>query len=167
MSFCGMRKRERPLRRKEIDKGKGKQRESHPGPDVRDEHFEDFEKFEQTRLLQRKSADFEWARNDQLSVILEILEETSRNTPNWEKEESALGLDRALPAPRPQIPPLKRTRFVDRDSNIRPIPEHQHYEYFGKMSSEQRSSPGTPRPIAPPPRDVSRARNCGHLTKKI
>jgi hypothetical protein len=35
----------------------------------------------------RKSADFQWAREDQLSVILEILESESRNTPIWEQPD--------------------------------------------------------------------------------
>jgi hypothetical protein len=97
MSFCGLRNREeRELRR--LQKGKSVQRgnESHnpASVDVRDK-YEDSEDHERKRLLRRKSADFEWAREDRLSVILDILEESSRkgNTPNWEKDESVLGWD--------------------------------------------------------------------------
>jgi hypothetical protein len=126
-----------------------------PAIDVRGSHkYEDFEDHQRNRLLRRKSADFEWAREDQLSIILEILEESSRkgNTPNWEKDESALGWDRVItpppPAP-PSIPPLKRTRFIDRDSRIRLIPEH----YAVNMSDGR--TPESLRPIQTPPRDVS------------
>jgi hypothetical protein len=154
MSFCGLRNQEkRELRR--LQKGKSVERANdlyNPASvDVRGE-YEDFEDHERIRLLRRKSADFEWAREDQLSVILEILEESSRkgNTPNWEKDESALGWDRVItPVSPPRIPPLKRTRFVDRDSRIRPIPEH----YAVNMSDGR--TPESPRPIQTPPRDVS------------
>lgn len=155
MSFCGLRNREKKALRR-LQKGKSVERgNSSYNPafvDVRDE-YDDYEDNERNRLLhRRKSADFEWAREDQLSVILEILEESSRkgNTPNWEKDESSLGWDRATPpAPAPRIPPLKRTRFVDRDSRIRPIPEH----YAVNMSDKR--TPESPRPIQTPPRDVS------------
>lgn len=155
MSFCGLRNREkRELRR--LQKGKSVERgnDSYNNPasrfvDVRGEHDDFDDSNERNQLLRRKSADFEWAREDQLSVILEILEETSRNTPNWEKDESALGWDRVTPPAPPKIPPLKRTRFVDRDSRIRPIPEH----YAVNMS--EKITPDSPRPIQSPPRDVS------------
>jgi hypothetical protein len=153
MSFCGLRNRERREARR-LRKGKTVERNDsyNPAPvDVRDD-YQDFEDHERNRLLRRKSAEFEWAREDQLSVILEILEESSRkgNTPNWEKDESALGWDRVItpPAP-PRIPLLKRTRFVDRDSRIKPIPEN----YAVNMSD--RRTPDSPRPIQTPPRDVS------------
>jgi len=42
---------------------------------------------EKQNLLRKKSADFEWAREDQLSVVLELLEDESRVTPGWEKAE--------------------------------------------------------------------------------
>jgi hypothetical protein len=149
MSFCGLRNREkRELRR--LQKGKSVERgiESHnpASVDVRDE-YEDSEDHERKRLLRRKSADFEWAREDQLSVILEILEESSRkgNTPNWEKDESVLGWDRVVTPRAPRVPPLKRT---DRDSRIPPIPEH----YAVNMSD--RRTPESPRPLQTPPRDV-------------
>ena len=150
MSFCGLRNREkRELHR--LQKGKSVERgnESHnpASVDVRDE-YEDSEDHERNRLLRRKSADFEWAREDQLSVILEILEESSRkgNTPNWEKDESVLGWDRVVtPRAPPRVPPFERT---DRDSRILPIPEH----YAVNMSD--RRTPESPRPIQTPPRDV-------------
>jgi hypothetical protein len=131
-----------------VERGRADESKNPASVDVSDEHDEHGD-YEGTRLLRRqKSVDFEWAREDQLSVILKILEETSRNRPNWEKDESTLGWDRAPPPP-PRIPSLERTRFVDQDSRIRPISEH----YSVNMS--ERRTPETLRPIQPPPTDVS------------
>jgi hypothetical protein len=120
----------------------------------------------------RSSADFTWpwAREDQLSVILETLSEAGsrrESEPTWERHRGTESgdLDVAVrssttPSAHPYplqnertqryIPSFKRTRFIDQD-----IPEHEYYVPEDKMSDNSRPSPEIPRPIAPPPQDVS------------
>lgn len=159
MSFCGLRK-PRPLRRRKEEKGKGKsvQRNEDPGRlDVRDWNNDSESESDAKGLLQqhqvhhqrKKSADFDWAREDQLSTILEHLEESRKNTPNWENEPNAKRDD-----PKPVFVPkfssaaFKKTRFLEYSSSI---PE----ERIPLMSFSGSKTPDTPRSIAPPPRDVS------------
>lgn len=153
MLLCGLRK-PRPLRRKQDDKGKGKE---DPGrPDVRHRN-NDSEAEPGTRgLLQhqpKQSADFDWAREDQLSTILENLDENRRSTPNWENEPNAKWDSAAAVAPvfasKFASATCKKTRFLEYVSSS--ISEDR----IPLMSFSERKSPETPRPIAPPPKDVS------------
>lgn len=162
MWFCGLRK-PRPLRPRKLDKGKSVEQDyeaDSPGRlDVREGRSRDdnsglAEGFE---LRQQKTrANFDWAREDQLSTILEQISERSRtNTPNWENEPSAKAADAKWdPAPSPTFVPkfasaaFKKTRFVEHVDNI---PEDR----LPLMSFPAGKSPDTPRSITPPPRDVS------------
>jgi hypothetical protein len=150
MSFCGLRK-PRPLRRRKEDKGKGKE---DPGRiDVRDWRNDSESESEAKGLLQqrKKSANFDWAREDQLSTILENLDENRRTTPNWENEPNA----KWDPAPPPAFVPkfasaaFKKTRFLEYVTSS--IPEDR----IPLMSFSGSKTPETPKSIAPPPRDVS------------
>lgn len=119
-----------------------------------------------SNLRKRKSANFEWARSDQLSVILEILEKTSNaGTPQWEKTEAALKWDTIPKLSPPPPSPLfkgkgkeKRTRWLDYEYGLR-TPESGYPPYYLPLtmstSSGRRDSPVTPRAIEPPPTDVS------------
>jgi hypothetical protein len=101
----------------------------------------------------KKSADFQWAREDQLSVILEIFDgdkesRRSSSTPKWEEKEkegprrrTSLDWDKV-----PRLEPFKRTRFLDQQFSL-----SDHLE----VMSSRRTSPGTPKPIEAPPTDVS------------
>ena len=103
----------------------------------------------------RKSANFEWAREDQLSVILAILEgESRRNTPNWDdwdqEEFAALNWEKV-----PRIPSF-HSSFYQRigrqefGSLLNSPTKSDH-----SIMSERRPSPESVRPFLPPPRDVS------------
>jgi hypothetical protein len=119
-------------------KGKQKQQppQPHPQPPVR---------------RRKKSTDFQWAREDQLSIILEILDgdkESRRSTPRWEQKEKegprkrpSLDWDKV-----PRLEPFKRTRFLDQRFSL-----SDHLE----VMSSRKTSPGTSRPIEAPPTDVS------------
>lgn len=121
-----------------------------------------------SNLRKRKSANFEWARSDQLSVILEILEKTSNaGTPQWEKTEAALKWDTIPKLSPPPPSPLfkgkgkgkeKRTRWLDYEYGLR-TPESGYPPYYSPLemstSLGRRDSPVTPRAIEPPPTDVS------------
>lgn len=114
-------------------------------------------------LRRRRSSDLRWQREqDQLSVILETLSETGSTRRSreqtWDSEDLAEVLE--FPArhnvnisSQPRIRPFKKTRFEDS------IPEHEDCDPEPtprRMSVSDRGSKGdTPRPIAPPPRDVS------------
>ena len=147
MSFCGLRNPEKKALRRRQKNGKavdrGDESQNLVGGYVR--HSQDDDGSEQIReILRRKSADFEWAREDQLSAILEVLEE--RNTPGWEKEESALGWDQAAP-PVPLLPstattPKKtqKTRFVEVFTPERAeFIERERKQSFASERSERRS----------------------------
>lgn len=120
-----------------------------------------------SNLRKRNSANFDWARSDQLSVILEILEKTSNvGTPQWEKTEAALKWDTItkLSPPPPPTPRFKgkgkekRTRWLDYEYGLR-TPESGYPPYYSPLemstTSGRRDSPVTPRAIEPPPTDVS------------
>ena len=148
MSFCGLRKPPKNLRSLPLRPRQAVQSvlAADPGSlDVRDSHDYDHEDRELQHLLRKRgSANFEWARDDQLSIILASVSEARTRTPTWDTEEVWLKPDKGKA---PFVPHFryKRTRFLDHDD----IPEDYHVE----MSSK--SIPGTPRPIQPPPRDVS------------
>lgn len=115
----------------------------------------------------------QWAREDQLSVILESensLDEIRRqNTPpTWDDDDLDIGRDFGVRYPpsqqsqsrvgrTPRIPGFKKTRFVDQDF----IPEDDYYSQDRRLlsmsdTSRSRKSPSPmPRPIQAPPRDVS------------
>jgi hypothetical protein len=118
--------------------------------DVRDSHdFDDHDHDHEDRELQhllrnRGSANFEWARDDQLSIILESVSEARTRTPNWDTEEIWAGPDKGKAPLGPHFR-FKKTRFLNDDD----IPE----DYRAEMSS--RSIPTMPKPIQPPPKDVS------------
>lgn len=123
----------------------------------------------------RNSDDLRWIREDQLSVILENLSETGSTTQRrsreqaWDSEDLAEVLEFSARHPDVNIPSqprhkrggsgsgYKKTRFEDS------IPEYEYYApepvYRSRMSVSDKSSKGgdIPRPIAPPPRDVSTA----------
>lgn len=165
-TLCGLRRTRhppplRPRRETKKDKGKGKEkavlandhRETHGFLDVSREPIDS----ERKSLLNRPSANFDWAREDQLSTILENLEDSSsRRGDEQDKDHEQPPL---TPTPeqaprKPQVikPRVKRTRFVEHLSS----PGHISKQYREKMSSMSgRRTPETPRPIAAPPRDVS------------
>jgi hypothetical protein len=149
MSFCGLRKPHKNLRTLPLCPRQAVQSvlAADPGAlDVRDSHDYDQDHGDrelQHLLRQRGSANFEWAREDQLSIILESVSEARSRTLNWDTEEIWAKPDREKAPLGPHFR-FKRTRFLNDN-----IPEDHHAE----MSS--RSIPDTPRPIQPPPRDVS------------
>lgn len=127
-------------------------------------------------LRRRRSSElrYEYAREDALSVILENLSETGSTTQRrsreqqWDSEDlaevlefSARHNDTALSS-QPRIRGnYKKTRFEDSKDNRDSIPEYEYYApepvYRSRMSVSDKGSKGgdIPRPIAPPPRDVS------------
>lgn len=159
MSLCGLRRPPplRPRREAKKDKEKGREK-SVPGDEYHDPGLLDVRRepndSERNSLLHRASANFDWAREDQLSTILEFEDSGSR------RDESQ---DYHVPVtPTPEQPPrkarvikprVKRTRFVEHLSS----PGNISKLYRERMSSSMsdRRTPDTPRPIAPPPRDVS------------
>lgn len=109
----------------------------------------------------RKSFDFEWAREDQLSVILERLDIDSLSklssndcSQKWEKERSApkRSLDwERVPRLQKSLPAFKRTRFLDQSYSL-----DEHLTFMSSpKSTGTRMSPSPPRPIEAPPTDVS------------
>ncbi|CZS98632.1 uncharacterized protein RAG0_10095 [Rhynchosporium agropyri] len=110
-------------------------------------------------LLNRPSANFEWAREDQLSTILESFDDTgsrkSRDELERQKEqehwplaplqEEALRKRAAVVKPR-----VKRARFAEHISS----PGHISKQYREKMSMSGARTAESPRPIAPPPKDL-------------
>ena len=151
MSFCGLRKPPKNLRTLPLRPREAVQSvlAADPGSlvDIRDSH--DFDHDHEDRELQhllrkRGNANFEWARDDQLSIILESVSEARTRTPNWDTEEIWAGPDKGKAPLGPHFR-FKRTRFLNDDN----IPE----DYRAEMSSK--SIPTTPKPIQPPPRDVS------------
>lgn len=169
MSFCGLRK-PRPLRRRvqKEDKGKGKlvqhADEAHdPGRLDVSTWRNDSESLSDSKWLlrQKRSANFDWAREDQLSTILEQISnegiDSRRGTPNWENEPNAREENAKWdPAPAPTFAPkfasqaFKKTRFVE---HVDSIPEDRLP--LMSFKSGGRQTPETPRSIAPPPTDVS------------
>ncbi|KAH6668183.1 hypothetical protein B0J14DRAFT_600013 [Halenospora varia] len=115
-------------------------------------------------LRRRKSENFEWAREDQLSVILELLEnESKRGTPGWEKQIEEINwsevprLSPPPPTPKTPTPQMKKTRFPDQDRDRGFRTPGSSYSSSYKMSGSRdrsRSSPATPRLIEPPPTDL-------------
>lgn len=117
-------------------------------------------------IRRRRSTDLKWAREDQLSVILENLSETGSRRENelttstiatWDTEDLVEALDFNVrntqysgDRTHRNIRGFKRTRFVDQD-----IPEYEYCAPEDNMSDRSRTSPEIPKPIAPPPRDVS------------
>ncbi|PQE21293.1 hypothetical protein CJF32_00006433 [Rutstroemia sp. NJR-2017a WRK4] len=132
----------------------------------------------------RRSADFQWAREDQLSVILEILESESRNTPIWEQPDPfrqhtnhpALQKPSTSPipetvaeSPQPETPIRipKYNKIGAKEREYR-IPAYYHSRPSTKQSqqslrapdemsiseSKGGETPETPRPIPHPPRDT-------------
>ncbi|PQE24461.1 DUF967 domain protein [Rutstroemia sp. NJR-2017a BBW] len=132
----------------------------------------------------RRSADFQWAREDQLSVILEILESESRNTPIWEQPDPfrqhtnhpALQNPSTSPipetvaeSPQPETPIRisKYNKIGAKEREYR-IPAYYHSRPSTKQSqqslrapdemsiseSKKGETPETPRPIPHPPRDL-------------
>jgi hypothetical protein len=153
MSFCGLRKPPKNLRTLPLRPREAVQSvlAADPGSlvDVRESH--DFDHDHEDRELQhllrkRGNANFEWARDDQLSIILESVSEARTRTPNWDTEEIWAGPDKGKAPLGPHFR-FKRTRFFNDDD----IPE----DYRAEMSSK--SIPTTPKPIQSPPRDVSSA----------
>lgn len=132
--------------------------ESHGPIDVKRSHERELAKDddddnERSKLLiRRKSADFEWARADQLSVISE--EQSRRNTQIWENDDSwekRLDKGKASRVTTTTYPIVKKTRFSEQES----IPEDW------PLKVEERTMPvdktpvaPSPRSIDPPPRDV-------------
>ena len=109
---------------------------------------------ERKSLLNRPSANFDWAREDQLSTILENLDDSaSRRGDDQEDQQPLTPVPEQAPRkPRVIRSRVKRTRFVEHLSS----PGHISKQYREKMSSMSgRRTPETPRPIAAPPRDVS------------
>ncbi|KAH6710914.1 hypothetical protein DL95DRAFT_322727 [Leptodontidium sp. 2 PMI_412] len=174
-TLCGLRRTRhppplRPRRETKKDKGKGKEkavlandhRETHGFLDVSREPIDS----ERKSLLNRPSANFDWAREDQLSTILENLEDSSsRRGDEQDKDHEQPPL---TPTPeqaprKPQVikPRVKRTRFVEHLSS----PGHISKQYREKMSSMSgRRTPETPRPIAAPPRDLE---SIAHIDKSL
>ena len=97
--------------------------------------------------------EFQWARHDQLSTILESLEGSRRNTPDPTRliSEKSTTPKSSTPKPHPRsIPPksiVKTTRFELTENVRKPSSAAQ------KMS-ERRSSSVSPKMIRPPPRDL-------------
>ncbi|KAH7418094.1 hypothetical protein BKA64DRAFT_700632 [Cadophora sp. MPI-SDFR-AT-0126] len=162
-TLCGLRRTHHPppLRprreeKRDKEKGKGKEKsvlvnETHdPGYlDVSREPIDS----ERKSLLNRPSANFDWAREDQLSTILESLDDSASRRDDEEGEQQPLTPvpEQAPRKPRVIRSRVKRTRFVEHLSS----PGHISKQYREKMSSMSgRRTPETPRPIAAPPRDL-------------
>lgn len=134
----------------------------------------------------KRSADFQWARGDQLSVILEILESESRNTPIWEQQDpfrqyanhpalqepdTSPILETSHPHTPPRTPKFNKIGAKERAYRI---PAYHHSRPSTKQSqqsslapdemsiSESRvgETPETPRPIPHPPSDVRELSQC-------
>ncbi|KAL2069067.1 hypothetical protein VTL71DRAFT_15405 [Oculimacula yallundae] len=165
-TLCGLRRIHRtpplrPRREEKIDKGKGKEKSVLATNEIRDPGFLDVSRdpidsdSEIKSLLNRPSANFDWAREDQLSTILEIFDDNgSRKGDDLEKQTEQQPLtplqEEAPRKPRVIKPRVKRTRFVEHISS----PGHISKAYREKMSMSGRRTPETPRPIAPPPKDL-------------
>ena len=110
--------------------------------------------FTHSQLSKKRSSTFEWSREDQLSVILEIWSEKG-DTPVWEKTEAALNWEQ-IPklSPPPPTPDNKgkRTRWIGDEYPELGSPESDRFPMM--TSARGRDSPITPRAIEPPPTDV-------------
>lgn len=143
MPLCGLRPEPNPRRPDIKGKAKAKQvEENSSDPTSSDEVLGDPHPIWDSH--------FQWAREDQLSAILGFLDESSRrNTPNLRDSNS---LRSATKTPNwgrvPRSTNFRRTSFADKD-NI----AGETGDLFGIMSHKS-SSPGLPKPIQPPPRDV-------------
>ncbi|KAK2628102.1 hypothetical protein QTJ16_002748 [Diplocarpon rosae] len=159
MSLCGLR-RPPPLRRRrevKIDKERGTEKASpdeQPDPGLLHASNEPT-LLDPSDLLHRPSANFEWARTDRLSTILENLEDgSSRRDESLDQPQTPL-----IPTPE-QTPRkarairarVKRTRFVEHISSPGNI--SKQYRQKLMLTMYDRRAQEAPRPIATPPREL-------------
>lgn len=120
-SFCGLRKA-KPLRRRKPKEGKPMQRASEDSGQLDVRHWDwdaDSESGLNVEEVLRQRQNPDWAREDQVSTILEPLEESRRNTPNWENEPKVQWILASAFGPKPVNPAIKNTRFLRK-------PQQQH-----------------------------------------
>ncbi|KAI9056036.1 hypothetical protein LZ554_000968 [Drepanopeziza brunnea f. sp. 'monogermtubi'] len=176
MSLCGLRRPPplRPRREAKQDKGKGKEEPvlvdecGDAGLITVDEDTYIYDSERNEQLQTRKSSpnfdyDYDWEREDQLSTILENLEDGG-------SQRDGSSDCHPTPTPPPPVTPTtpeteprkargfrprtKRTRFGEHLSS--PANISKQSRAAAKMSSTMsgRRTPETPRPIAAPPRDL-------------
>ncbi|CAL3962262.1 hypothetical protein PZA11_000528 [Diplocarpon coronariae] len=158
MSLCGLRRPPPLRRRREVKIDKGKDTEKAPPDEKHEPDLLDASKeptLDQSDLLHRPSANFEWARTDRLSTILENLEDSdirrdgSLDHPQTPLRPTPQQLPRKARVIRPRV---KRTRFVEHISSPGNISKQYRQKLMLTMSD--RRTPETPRPIATPPREL-------------
>jgi hypothetical protein len=176
-TFCGLRRKRYAIAYQALSpdtapitlRSRSRSKSSHPqqsadtaNPTSSHQSLHDVEKkdpekevlFTHSNLRKKTNSVFEWSREDQLSVILEILSEKG-DTPIWEKTEAALNweqIPKLSPSPPSPRGKGKRTRWIDHEYPGLRSPESI---YPPTMSSSRgRESPITPRSIEPPPTDV-------------